>query len=90
VPRAPLLWPSTGDEVRTISGVERLWRTHLINTIDYVSCLKKMHDLAVATYIEVGVGETLAKLARWYRRDMQVLSLGQPGVFERILDAEVE
>jgi len=90
VPHVGLIHPSTGDEVRTISCVESLWRTHLLGMIDYIRALQAMEAAGVATFIEVGLGETLRVLARWYRRDLPVFSIGQPESFERILHARVE
>lgn len=90
VPHVPLIHPTTGEEIRTVSGVEQLWRTHLIGNIDYVAGLEAMKRMGVATYIEVGVGDTLTQLGRWYRRDLPCLSIGKPEMLKRILDAGME
>jgi hypothetical protein len=49
-----------------------------------------MERIGVQTYIEVGVGETLSQLGRWYRRDLPILSTSNAERIERILHARVE
>jgi len=90
VPHVRLIHPTTGEDVRTVSGAERLWRTHLIGMIDFVHCLDKMEEAGVKTYLEVGLGETLTRLGRWHRPDLPILSLGRAESVERVLDARVE
>ncbi|MCX8038011.1 MAG: acyltransferase domain-containing protein [Candidatus Sumerlaeia bacterium] len=84
VPRRRLVHPSTGEWVRTVSAVERLWRTHLLAPIDFVGAMEQMERLGAATYIEVGAGQTLSRLCRWFRRDIHVVSLGEPGALEAL------
>jgi malonyl CoA-acyl carrier protein transacylase len=90
VPHIQLIHPTTGAIVRTVSNVEMLWRNHLLGMIDFVCALDEMEKLGVLTYIEIGVGTTLTRLGRWYRRDLPILSAGNPDVLERILHARVE
>lgn len=90
IPHVRLIHPSTGEDIRTVSCVKRLWRTHLLGMIDYVSALQAMENAGVATFIEVGLGETLRQLGRWYRRDLPVANIGSPQALERILNARVE
>jgi [acyl-carrier-protein] S-malonyltransferase len=90
VPHIRLLHPTTGGTVGTVSNVEMLWRRHLLGMIDFVSALDEMERSGVATYIEIGVGETLTRLGRWYRRDLPIFGAGNPELLERILHARVE
>jgi [acyl-carrier-protein] S-malonyltransferase len=90
VPHVTLLHPATGETVSTASSAKALWRTHLLNSIDFVRCMDVMKQLEISTYIEVGVGETLSRLVRWYDRGFSVVSIGTPGVLERTLDAGLE
>ena len=90
VPHVTLLHPAAGETVSTASGATTLWRTHLLNSIDFVRCMDVMKRLEISTYIEVGVGETLSRLVRWYDRRFRVVSLGTPGALERTLDAGLE
>jgi len=90
VPRIRLIHPTLADEVRSVSGVEWLWRSHLLAVIDFVAALQALERAGAATYIEVGVGDTLTRLGRWHRRDLPVFTAGNPDVLERILHARVE
>lgn len=90
VPHIRLIHPATGEDVRTVSCVKRLWQTHLLGMIDYVRALQAMERAGVATFIEVGLGETLRQLGRWHRRDLPVFTIGHPQALERILNARVE
>ncbi len=87
VPRRRLLHPSTGERVRTVSAVERLWRTHLLAPIDFVGAMEQMEQLGAATYVEMGIGQTLSRLCRWFRRDIHVVSLGDPETLEALIAA---
>jgi hypothetical protein len=49
-----------------------------------------MEQMGVRTYIEVGVGQTLRQLGRWFRRDLPIVSTHTPDDLERILHARVE
>jgi len=90
VPHLCLLHPTSGEEVHTVSSVELLWRTHLLGMIDFVCALKEMERLEISTYVEIGAGETLTRLCRWYRRDLPVFNVSKPELLERILHAHVE
>jgi [acyl-carrier-protein] S-malonyltransferase len=90
VPHIRMIHPTTAELVHNISKVEWLWRGHLLAMIDFVRALDEMERLGVQTYIEVGVGETLTQLGRWYRRDLPILSTSKPERIERILHARVE
>jgi [acyl-carrier-protein] S-malonyltransferase len=90
VPHIPLVHPTTGMKVRTVSGVELLWRTHLIGLIDYTAALARLERMGVASYVEVGTGQTLAQLGRWFRRDLPIVSMQTPDDLERICHARVE
>jgi len=89
IPHIRLIHPTTAEVVHSVSGVEWLWRGHLLGMIDFVRALEEMERLGVATYIEIGVGETLARLCRWFRRDISVLNVGKPELLERVLHARV-
>jgi len=90
VPHVDLIHPTTGEKVRTVSSAEFLWRSHLLAMIDFVRALKEMERAGVATYIEIGAGETLTQLGCWFRRDLPIFSTGKPELLERILHAHVE
>lgn len=90
VPHVPLVDPTTGAQVRTVSGVERLWRTHLLGTIDFVRCLERLESMGVATYVEVGLGRTLTRISRWNKPNIHILSVGWPDVLADLLDASIE
>jgi len=85
IPHAQLLHPTSAEPLHTISMVDGLWRTHLLAIVDFVRALDKMEALGVQTYIEVGVGEALTRLGRWHRRDLPIMSVGNPEVLERVL-----
>jgi len=88
VPHVDLLHPTTATPIKTVSGVERLWRTHLLGMIDFVRCLEEMDRLGVASYIEVGIGETLGRFGRWFRRDLRIFSIGRPGTMENLINGK--
>jgi len=90
VPHIRLIHPTTAEVVHSVSKAEWLWRGHLLGMIDFVRALDEMERMGVRTYIEVGIGETLTQLGRWYRRDLPIVSTSNAERIERILHARVE
>src|SRR5256886_2114843 len=77
-PRFPVISNVTGQEVRTLPEIRQTLQDQVTSTVRWVDCMERLVDLGCDLFIELGPGGVLAGLLKRTRKDVEVISVGDP------------
>ncbi len=78
VPKFPVISNVTGREVETLPKIRQTLQDQVTSTVRWVDCMERLVDLGCDLFIEVGPGGVLAGLLKRTRKDVEVISVGDP------------
>jgi len=78
VPKFPVISNVTGREVETLPKIRQTLRDQVTSTVRWVDCMERLVDLGCDLFIELGPGGVLAGLLKRTRKDVEVISVGDP------------
>ena len=68
----------TGQEVKTPEEIRQTLQDQVTSTVRWVDCMERLVDLGCDLFIELGPGGVLAGLLKRTRKDVEVISVGDP------------
>src|SRR5213080_3299416 len=77
-PRFPVLANVTGAEVTTPIEIRRTLQDQVTGTVRWLDCMERLVNLGCEFFIELGPGGVLAGLLKRTRKDVEVISVGDP------------
>src|SRR5437588_9629809 len=77
-PQFPVISNVTGREVRTLPEIRQTLQDQVTSTVRWVDCMERLVDLGCDLFIELGPGGVLAGLLKRTRKDVEVISVGDP------------
>ena len=78
VPKFPVISNVTGREVETLPKIRQTLQDQVTSTVRWVDCMERLVDLGCDLFIELGPGGVLAGLLKRTRKDVEVISVGDP------------
>src|SRR5947208_3874773 len=78
VPKFPVISNVTGREVETLPKIRQTLQDQVTSTVRWVDCMDRLVDLGCDLFIELGPGGVLAGLLKRTRKDVEVISVGDP------------
>src|SRR5213082_3404059 len=78
VPKFPVISNVTGREVETLPEIRQTLQDQVTSTVRWVDCMERLVDLGCDLFIELGPGGVLAGLLKRTRKDVDVISVGDP------------
>src|SRR5436853_884800 len=77
-PRFPVISNVTGREVATPVEIRRTLQDQVTSTVRWVDCMERLVDLGCDLFIELGPGGVHAGLLKRTRKEVEVISVGDP------------
>ena len=77
-PQFPVISNVTSQEVKTPEEIRQTLQDQVTSTVRWVDCMERLVDLGCDLFIELGPGGVLAGLLKRTRKDVEVISVGDP------------
>ena len=78
IPRFPVMSNVTGGVVETLPEIRSALRDQVTSTVRWSECMENLLERGCDFFIELGPGEVLSGLLRRTRKDVDVISVGDP------------
>ena len=78
LPRFAVLSNVTGEPVETLPEIRSALQDQVTSTVRWADCMENLLARGCDLFIELGPGEVLAGLLRRTRKDVEVISVGDP------------
>jgi [acyl-carrier-protein] S-malonyltransferase len=79
LPRFTVLSNVTGEPVETLPDIRSTLRDQVTSTVRWADCMENLLGRGCDLFLELGPGEVLAGLLRRIRKDVDVMSVSDPG-----------
>src|SRR5436309_9674295 len=78
LPQFPVISNVTGCEVETLPEIRQTLQDQVTGTVRWLDCMERLVNLGCDLFIELGPGGVLAGLLKRTRKDVEVISVGDP------------
>jgi [acyl-carrier-protein] S-malonyltransferase len=79
-PRVPVIANASGDALSTVEQVRAELEHHVENPVNWTTTIRRMGEMGVTTYIEIGPGAILSGLIKRIDREATLLGIGDFGL----------